>query len=275
MKRRMLASDMELDTYRVPVGQDVSLSRWATDDDGGLSKKQGQALLPAVEEQLALWQERLYAEGKQALLIVLQARDAGGKDGTVKRVIGAFNPNGVRIVNFKVPTEEERAHDFLWRVHANTPRQGMIGVFNRSQYEDVLVPRVHGLISVETARRRLEHIRAFESLLNDAGTHVLKFYLHISPEEQKVRLQARLDDPAKHWKFDPADLKARARWDDYTAAYEAVLGTSTEVAPWYVIPADRKWFRNLLISQITLKHLEELNPQFPQVEFDPVAIEIT
>ncbi|MEF2280316.1 polyphosphate kinase 2 family protein [Deinococcus sp. YIM 134068] len=265
---------MEPDTYRVPPGQDVSLSGWATDDDGGLSKKQGQALLPAIEKQLALWQERLYAEDKQALLIVLQARDAGGKDGTVKRVIGAFNPNGVRIVNFKVPTGEERAHDFLWRVHANTPRHGMIGVFNRSHYEDVLVPRVHGMIDEETARHRLDHIRAFEALLNDAGMRVLKFYLHISPEEQKARLQARLDDPAKHWKFDPSDLKERARWDDYTTVYEAILKTSTGTAPWHVVPADRKWFRNLLIGQIILKTLEEMNPQYPQVEFDASSVEI-
>lgn len=265
---------MPLEDYRVPPGQPVQLSRWATDDDGGLSKKQGQALLPELEERLATLQERLYAEGRQALLIVLQARDAGGKDGTVGRVIGVFNPNGVQISNFKAPTEEERAHDFLWRVHARVPRLGMIGVFNRSHYEDVLVPRVHGLIDLPTAERRLDHIRAFESLLTDSGTRIVKFYLHISPEEQRQRLQARLDDPSKHWKFNPGDLEERAHWDDYTAAYEAMLSTSTASAPWYVIPADRKWFRNLLVSQLLIQTLEEMNPQYPAPTFDPANVRV-
>lgn len=263
---------MQLEDYRVPAGQPVQLSRWASDEDGSFSKRQGQALLPDLQERLAELQERLYAEGRQALLIVLQARDAGGKDGTVKRVIGAFNPNGVQISNFKVPTEEERAHDFLWRIHARTPRSGMIGVFNRSHYEDVLVTRVHGLIDQASAERRLEHIRAFEALLIDAGTRIVKLYLHISPEEQRRRLQARLDDPNKHWKFNPGDLEERARWDDYTAAYEGALGTSTASAPWYVVPADRKWFRNLLISQILVQTLEEMNSQYPTPTFDAAEV---
>ncbi|WP_019587238.1 polyphosphate kinase 2 family protein [Deinococcus apachensis] len=265
---------MQLENYRVRPGQPVQLSQWAPDDDGGLSKRQGQTLLPDLEARLADLQEGLYAEGKQALLIVLQARDAGGKDGTVKRVIGAFNPNGVQISNFKVPTEEERAHDFLWRIHARVPRSGLIGVFNRSHYEDALVPRVHGLIDLPTAERRLEHIRAFESLLADSGTRIVKLYLHISPEEQRQRLQARLDDPSKRWKFNPGDLGERAHWDDYTAAYEAMLTTSTASAPWYVIPADRKWFRNLLISQLLIQTLEEMNPQYPAPTFDPANVRI-
>lgn len=265
---------MQLEAYRVPTGQPVHLGQWATDDDAGLSKRQGQALLPGVEERLASLQERLYAEGRHSLLIVLQARDAGGKDGTVKRVIGAFNPNGVQVSNFKVPTGEERAHDFLWRVHARAPRAGMIGVFNRSHYEDMLVPRAHGEIDQAAAERRLEHIRAFESLLTDAGTRIVKFYLHISPQEQRRRLQARLDDPSKHWKFNPADLNERALWDDYTAAYEMALSTSTPATPWYVVPADRKWFRNLLISKILVQTLEEIGPHYPAPAFDAAAIKL-
>ncbi|BDP40238.1 polyphosphate kinase [Deinococcus aetherius] len=265
---------MNLDMYRVQPGQPTSLSRWATDDDGGYDKKAARTLLPELQDQLARLQERLYAESKQALLIVLQARDAGGKDGTVKHVIGAFNPNGVDIANFKVPSTEERAHDFLWRIHARAPHLGMVGVFNRSHYEDVLVPRVHGQIDEQTSERRLQHIRAFEALLGDAGTRILKFYLHISPEEQKARLQARLEDPEKHWKFNPGDLEERALWDDYTAAYELTLSTSTEAAPWYVIPADRKWFRNLLISQIIIETLKQMNPQPPRVDFDPLSVRI-
>ncbi|WP_084047815.1 polyphosphate kinase 2 family protein [Deinococcus hopiensis] len=265
---------MNLDSYRVMPGQSVQLADWNTNDDGGLGKKEGVGRLADLGERLATLQERLYAENKQALLIVLQARDAGGKDGTVKTVIGAFNPNGVRISNFKVPTEEERAHDFLWRIHAQAPRTGMVGVFNRSHYEDVLVTRVHRLIDEETARRRLEHIHAFEALLSDAGTRIVKFYLHISPEEQKGRLQARLDNPAKHWKFNVGDLEERALWPEYTSAYEAALTTSTTQAPWFVIPADRKWFRNLLVSEILVKTLEEMNPQFPQTSFDAGTIHI-
>ncbi|TDE84722.1 polyphosphate kinase 2 family protein [Deinococcus sp. S9] len=265
---------MQLDRYRVPPGQRVRLSNWPTDDDGGLSKAEGEALLPDLQQRLANLQERLYAESQQALLIVLQARDAGGKDGTVKHVIGAFNPSGVQVSNFKVPTEEERAHDFLWRIHRQTPRLGMIGVFNRSQYEDVLVTRVHHLIDDQTAQRRLKHICAFESLLTDSGTRIVKFYLHISPEEQKKRLEARLEDPSKHWKFNPGDLQERAHWDAYTAVYEDVLTTSTPAAPWYVVPADRKWFRNLLVSQILVQTLEEMNPQFPAPSFNAADLRI-
>jgi PPK2 family polyphosphate:nucleotide phosphotransferase len=265
---------MKIDPYRVTPGQRVRLSQWRTDDDGGLSKTDAQPLLQEAQQRLAELQERLYAEGKQALLIVLQARDAGGKDGTIKKVIGAFNPNGVEIANFKVPTEEERAHDFLWRVHRRVPPQGIIGVFNRSHYEDVLVTRVHGQIDEATAARRLKQIRAFEALLTDTGTQIVKFYLHISPDEQKQRLQARLDDPGKNWKFNPGDLKDRAAWDAYTHVYEDALVTSTEAAPWYVIPADRKWFRDLLISRILIQTLEGMNPQYPQPTFDASRIKI-
>ncbi|UBV42617.1 polyphosphate kinase 2 family protein [Deinococcus taeanensis] len=265
---------MNPDQYRMTPGRAAQLSDWNPRDDGGLSKDEGRALTAGLLADLADWQERLYAEGKQALLIVLQARDAGGKDGTVKHVIGAFNPNGVHIVNFKVPTEEERAHDFLWRVHAHTPRQGMIGVFNRSHYEDVLVTRVDHLIDESTAERQLKEIRHFEAILAGSGTRILKFYLHVSREEQRERLQARLDDPTKHWKFNPGDLKAREQWDEYTAAYESAFTTSTDEAPWYVIPADRKWFRDLLISRIVSDTLKDMKPEYPQMTFDPKSVEI-
>ncbi|WP_189062782.1 PPK2 family polyphosphate kinase, partial [Deinococcus arenae] len=224
---------MNPDQYRVKSGKSVRLKDWATDDDGGLSKDEGKDLTAELLDGLAEWQERLFAESRQSLLIVLQARDAGGKDGTVKHVLGALNPNGVRISNFKVPTDEERAHDFLWRVHAQTPRAGMVGVFNRSHYEDVLVTRVEGIIDNKTAKARLKHIENFEALLTDSGTQILKFYLHVSPDEQRQRLQDRLTDPTKHWKFNPGDLEARAKWDAYTEAYEAALTTSTAAAPWY------------------------------------------
>lgn len=266
--------NLKTDDYRVKVGKSVRLKNWKTDEKGGLDKKEGKAWAKVLADELAEWQERLYAENKQALLIVLQARDAGGKDGTVKHVIGAFNPNGVRIANFKVPSEEELAHDFLWRIHAQTPKTGMIAVFNRSHYEDVLVTRVHAMIEEDTVRRRLDHIRNFESLLTDCGTRVLKFYLHVSQDEQQERLQDRLDNPDKLWKFNTGDLEERALWDEYTKAYEDALTTSTAAAPWYVIPADHKWFRNLLISQVILDTLKDMNPQFPATDLNPDEIKI-
>jgi PPK2 family polyphosphate:nucleotide phosphotransferase len=265
---------MNPDKYRVKAGQKVSLREWATDDDGGYTKEEGKALLEKLEAELAEWQERLYAENKQALLIVLQARDAGGKDGTVKHVFGAFNPNGVQISNFKVPTAEELSHDFLWRIHAKAPRRGTIGVFNRSHYEDVLVTRVHDLIDDDTAKQRLAQIRNFENMLIENGTQILKFYLHISPDEQQQRLQERLDDPSKHWKFSEGDLAERVKWPHYTQAYEDALTTSTKNAPWYVIPADRKWHRDLLISQVLLETLKKMDPQYPETAFDPKQVKI-
>lgn len=265
---------MKTDQYRVKPGKKVKLADWKTDDNGGLSKEEAQPLLENLSEQLFDWQERLYAEGKQSLLIILQARDAAGKDGVVKKVIGTFNPNGVHIANFKVPSAEELAHDFLWRIHAQVPKKGMVGVFNRSHYEDVLVTRVYDMIDDQAASERLEHIVNFEKLLTDTGTRILKFYLHISPDEQKERLQARLDEPGKNWKFNPGDLKDRENWDKFTDAYQAALGTSMDSAPWYVIPADRKWFRDLAISQVVLETLKDMNPQYPAIDYDPKSIVI-
>lgn len=266
---------MNIDQYRVTAGKRAHLSDWNTDDDGGLTKEEGQAKTAELAEELAEWQERLYAEGKQSLLLVLQARDAAGKDGAVKKVIGAFNPAGVQIANFKQPSAEELSHDFLWRIHQKAPAKGYVGVFNRSHYEDVLVTRVYDMIDDQTARSRLEHIRNFEALLTDSGTRIVKVYLHISQDEQKERLQARLDESSKNWKFNPGDLKDRENWDKFTDAYEDALGTSTAAAPWYVVPSDRKWYRDLVLSRILLDALKDMNPQYPQIDYDPRQIRIS
>lgn len=265
---------MDIAQYRVRPGGHPRLKDWNTDDDGGLSKDEGHARTEALAGELAEWQERLYAERKQALLLILQARDAAGKDGAVKKVIGAFNPAGVRIVSFKQPSEEELAHDFLWRVHREVPGKGYVGVFNRSHYEDVLVTRVYDMIDDKTTQNRLEHIRAFEKLLTDTGTRVVKVYLHISRDEQKERLQARLDEPGKNWKFNPGDLKDRENWDKFTDAYEDALKTSTKGAPWYVIPADRKWYRDLVLSELLLHELRAMDPQYPEIDYDPKTVVI-
>ncbi|AFZ67964.1 polyphosphate kinase 2 family protein [Deinococcus peraridilitoris] len=265
---------MTWESYRVRPGP-VQLQDWPTSDGSALSRPEAEARSAEVLGLLSDLQERLYAEGQQSLLIILQARDAGGKDGTVKHVFSGLNPQGIRVVSFKVPTLQERAHDFLWRIHAQVPAAGEIVVFNRSHYEDVLVPRVHAHTDLATIQERLEFIRAFEQLLHSRGTRILKFYLHISPEEQLKRLKKRLENPQKHWKFDPGDLIERARWNDYTLAYEAAISiTSTESAPWYIIPADQKWFRNLTISECILHRLQEMNPRFPTPSFDPLTVAI-
>jgi len=220
-------------------------------------------------------QERLYAQGERSLLIVLQALDTGGKDGTIGHVMRGMNPAGCRVASFKVPSSEELAHDFLWRVHQQAPRKGEIVVFNRSHYEDVLVVRVHELVPEEVWRRRYQQINEFEQLLYETGTRILKLFLYISKDEQKERLQARLDNSEKHWKFRPADLSERKRWDDYVAAYEDALSEcSTPIAPWHIIPANRKWFRNMTVAEIVAETLAEMDPQFPAVDFDPSAVVI-
>jgi PPK2 family polyphosphate:nucleotide phosphotransferase len=266
------------DRFVVPPGTGLSLADRdpaATDGAPG-GKKATKALVADLAEQLGSLQERLYAESTQSLLVVLQAMDAGGKDGTVKHVFAGVNPQGVRVTSFKAPTELELAHDFLWRVHARVPQHGEIGIFNRSHYEDVLIARVHELVDERTWRRRYHHINHFEELLHDARTRVVKLFLHISPEEQARRLQARLDDPTKRWKFNPGDLAERRRWDDYMAAYEdAIAHTSTEHAPWYVIPADRKWFRNWAVSRIVLEALEAMDPRYPDPAEDLDGIAVT
>jgi PPK2 family polyphosphate:nucleotide phosphotransferase len=220
-----------------------------------------------LRHKLAELQERLYAESEQALLVVLQAMDGGGKDGTIKHVFRGVNPAGTRVASFKVPTEEELAHDFLWRVHKATPRKGEIVLFNRSHYEDVLVVRVHDLVPEDVWRPRYEQINAFEESLGASGTRIVKLFLHISKDEQADRFRRRLERPDKHWKFNRSDLDERALWDDYQRAYaEAIERTSTTTAPWYVVPADRKWYRNWAVSQIVLDALTEMAPAFPPAE---------
>ena len=239
-------------------------------------KKATNKALDELSEQLMGLQDRLYAESRQSLLVVLQAMDAGGKDGTVKHVFAGTNPQGVRVTSFKQPTADELAHDFLWRIHSAAPRHGYIGIFNRSHYEDVLVARVHELVDESVWRRRYRHINHFEALLHDAGTRIVKLFLHISREEQAQRLQARLDDPAKRWKFQRGDLAERARWDDYAQAYEeAIARTSTEHAPWYVIPSDRKWYRNWAVAQVLCDTLKEMDPQYPEPAEDLDGVVVT
>jgi PPK2 family polyphosphate:nucleotide phosphotransferase len=218
-------------------------------------------------EQLAELQNRLWAERRRSLLVVLQALDAGGKDGTIRKVFTGVNPQGVRVTSFKAPTTEELEHDFLWRVHRAAPGAGEIGVFNRSHYEDVLVARVDGLVPEAVWRPRYRAIRDFEAHLHESGTTVVKLFLHISKEEQAERFRARLDDPTKRWKFSVGDLAVRENWDRYQEAYTEALGeTSTDACPWFVVPADRKWYRDWVVLQILLETLRGLDPQVPPEE---------
>jgi PPK2 family polyphosphate:nucleotide phosphotransferase len=209
-------------------------------------------------------QDTLYAEGKRALLIVLQGRDTSGKDGTIRKVFGPLDPLGIVVASFKAPTPVELAHDYLWRIHQAVPPRGSIGVFNRSHYEDVLVVRVHGLVPEPVWRARYDQINAFERILSENGVTILKFFLHISRDEQRERLRARLEDPTKYWKFSAGDLKERERWDDYTTAYEEALArTSTAGAPWYVVPADKKFIRDLLVAQVVVDAMERMDLRYP------------
>ncbi len=222
-----------------------------------------------LRKELIDLQYLLYAEGKRKLLIVLQAMDAGGKDGTIRGLFKGVNPQGVRVTSFKAPTSEELAHDFLWRIHQAAPRNGMIGVFNRSHYEDVLIVRVLNLVPEGVWRPRYNHINHFEKLLVDSGTTILKFYLHISRDEQKSRLQKRLDNPQKNWKFDAGDLEQRRHWDDYMAAFEEALRRcGLPHAPWYAIPADQKWYRNLAIMRVVVHTLRSMALTLPTVTAD-------
>lgn len=259
---------MNLDRYRVSPGKSFSLSDRDPDDRADVeSKDVAEALLKLERKRIIGLQERLYAEARQSLLIILQATDTGGKDGTIKHVFKGVNQQGCQVRAFKEPTDIELEHDFLWRYHQQTPRDGYITIFNRSHYEDVLVVRVKNLVQKDVWKQRYEQINTFEKTLSENGTRIVKFFLHISKDEQKERLQARLDDPEKHWKFSKGDLVDRELWDDYQRAYQdAIAKCSTDVAPWYVIPANHKWFRNLAVARIVADTLEEMNPQFPKPE---------
>ena len=254
-----------VDVLRVPPGQRPCLHERATDDRLGLvDKVEGAKRLEELRQELSLLQGHLWAEHDRALLLVLQAMDAAGKDGTIRMVFTGVNPQGCRVVSFKAPSESELERDYLWRCHANVPAAGEIGIWNRSHYEDVLVVRVNGWVPEEQCRKRLRHIREFESMLADEGTTVVKVYLHISEDAQRQRLQARLDDPEKRWKFRKGDLDDRARWPQFMHAYEdAIEATSTEQAPWFVVPADRKWVRNVAVAEILVDTLRRMDPRIP------------
>lgn len=267
---------MDIARYRVPPGATLDLADWPTDDDGGWDRDDAEKRTEELNGQLEDLQELLYAESANKVLVVIQATDTGGKDGTIRHVFDGVNPQGVKVASFKKPTDEELAHDYLWRVHAQTPGAGEITIFNRSHYEDVLVVRVHELVPEARWERRYDHINAFERMLADEGTTIVKFFLHISKEEQKERLQSRLDEPHKHWKFSIGDLAERELWDEYQAAFRVALErTSTPHAPWYVVPADRKWFRNLLVSEIMVRTLEALDMSWPEPEDDIDGVVIT
>lgn len=254
-----------MEDYRIPSDMQVDLSTFETYYRGEIKRKTGRRKLVEKSKTLRDLQELFYAEGKQKLLVILQGIDASGKDGTIKNVFGRVNPQGTKVVSFKVPTRKELAHDYLWRIHKKTPGAGEMVIFNRSHYEDVLVVRVDKLVPESAWEKRYQHINEFERMLTDEGTTILKFFLHISRERQARRFLARLDRPNKRWKFDPHDLVKSEDWDKYKAAFEDMLSkTSTPWAPWHVIPSDRKWYRNLAIATVIVETLQNLEMRFPK-----------
>jgi PPK2 family polyphosphate:nucleotide phosphotransferase len=256
-----------MDAYKVKPGKAINLAKL---DAGDVSQFKGDkaAAKNAVDKltkELEALQELMYAEHKHKLLIVLQAMDTGGKDGTIRRVFDGVNPQGVDVASFKAPTPVELDHDYLWRIHPHAPGKGKITIFNRSHYEDVLVVRVRNFVPEAVWSRRYQHICDFERMLADEGTTILKFFLHISKDEQKERLQARLDDPTKHWKFNVGDLAERELWDDYMRAYQdAINKTSTAWAPWYVVPSNKKWYRDWVISSVIVNALKGMKMRYPE-----------
>jgi PPK2 family polyphosphate:nucleotide phosphotransferase len=260
-----------MDRYRVKQGQEVRLTNLNPDDQSAFdgNKEAAEIRLVELNKELEVLQELLFAEHKRKLLIVLQGIDTAGKDGVIRHVFDGVNPQGVRVASFKVPTAEELDHDYLWRVHKQTPGRGEIVIFNRSHYEDVLVVRVHQLVPEAVWQKRYQQINDFERMLAEEGTTILKFFLHIDLDEQKERLEARLHDPTKQWKFNMGDLAERKRWSEYTQAYGDVLNkTSTKWAPWYIVPANRKWYRNLVIATLLVETLSGLNMAYPQPKED-------
>ncbi len=258
--------DIDLEKFSHKPGKKVNLEEVDPGDTGAYkgTEQDAEKIMETLNGELEVLQERLYAEHKHPILIILQGMDTCGKDGTIEHVFEGVNPQGMQVANFKVPTPNELDHDYIWRIHQRTPAKGEIVIFNRSHYEDVLVVRVHELVADKVWQRRYQHINNFEHMLTDEGTTILKFFLHISKEEQKQRLLDRLNEPDKLWKFNPGDLKERDLWGKYMKAYEDALEeTSTDWAPWHIIPADHKWFRNLVIASTLVKTLKDLNPQPP------------
>lgn len=271
--------------YLVKQKEKVALSDWKPDDTSEFegTKKDGLAALQKLSKRLDQLQELLYAEHKHKVLVVIQAMDTGGKDGTIRSVFDGVNPQGVRVASFKVPTPEELDHDYLWRIHKQMPGRGEIVIFNRSHYEDLLIVRVHKLVPRKVWEKRFQHINEFERMLKDEGTTIIKFFLNIDPDEQKKRLLERINTPDKNWKFNPGDLDERNLWKNYMEAYEDVLSkTSRPWAPWYIIPGNRNWYRNLAVSTILVDTLEKLKMKYPipvdnlqqyALRLDPGAIE--
>jgi PPK2 family polyphosphate:nucleotide phosphotransferase len=253
---------------RVEPGDAAGLTKRNPADRLGLGDKaDGQARVHEILEVLDDLHNRLWAEARRSVVLVLQGMDASGKDGTIRRVLTGLNPQGCSVVNFKEPTTVDFAHDYLWRIHAVTPARGILGVWNRSHYEDVVTAKCIGAVDDRQCRRRYRHIRAFERMLHDEGCSVVKVFLHISKDEQRARLQARIDDPEKNWKFRHSDVEARAHWDEYQAQYEeAITATSTSWAPWYVVPGDHKWVRDVAVASLLVQVLSELDPQIPDPE---------
>ncbi len=263
--------------YIIEPGANVKLSQYDPRDSADCPGGKSEALpeIASLTGKLDQLQQVLYAQHEHKVLVVLQGMDTAGKDGTIRVVFDGVNPEGVKVANFKAPTPEELNHDFLWRVHRQVPGEGELVVFNRSHYEDVLIVRVHELVPKEVWKKRYDQINNFEKMLTATGTTILKFCLFISKDEQKSRLEARLADPDKLWKFNPADLKERDLWDDYMEAYGEMLSrTSTPWAPWILVPSDRKWYRNLIVARFVTRGLESLKLSFPEPSFDPAKIEI-
>jgi len=268
--------------YCIKPDAHLNLDTCDPDDTGAYKKtdqgkEEAKAVTAQVIGRLAELQERLYANGNRAMLIVLQGMDTSGKDGTIKSVMSGLNPQGCKVVAFKIPSSEELAHDFLWRVHQKAPSKGQIGIFNRSHYEDVLVTRVHGLVSEKIVKQRFNQIKEFEELLYENGTAIVKFFLHISKEEQKERLEERILNPEKRWKFNEGDLEERKLWKEYMGAFQDMMAaTSTDHAPWYIVPANRKWYRNLVVADRVVEVLEAMKlktPPAPEgINFDTLKI---
>lgn len=270
-----MSSDL-IESLRVVPGTPLSLADHDPGATLGWAKKPAKAELAEVKAQIDVLQRRLYAEERRSLLLVLQAMDAAGKDGTIRNILAGLNPAGIQVSSFRVPGGPEVQHDYLWRVHAVTPAKGIIGIFNRSHYEDVLVVRVKQLVPETAWSRRYDHIKAFEELLADEGTTVVKCFLNVSFDEQRERLQERVDDPEKRWKFRLGDLEDRKLWPEFEAAYrDALERTSTARAPWYVVPANRNWVRNLAVAKILLHHLAAMDPQLPPEEEGIAGLVVT
>lgn len=263
-------------SYRIEDGSKFKLSSIDPSDDGKFkNREECEAATAVLTEELLKLQETFYVDGRRALLIVFQAMDTGGKDGAIRQCFRGLNPIGTQVTSFKRPSTEEMSHDFLWRIHKAVPAKSKFGIFNRSHYEDVLVVRVHDLIPKKDWKERYAHINNFEKSLSEENTVILKFFLHISKDEQKQRLEERLADPAKHWKFEPGDLKERTFWDDYMEAYEdAVSKCSAPWAPWYVVPSNKKWYRNYVITDALVKTLSKIEMNYPKAVFNPAEMKV-